>query len=251
MLAIKPHPLHKTGFNAKFSAQKDNKKKPMFEEKILSVKTAEPSFYSQVMLYFGFAILTSAAGTYVGFNYFAQIFLGNPMLMWVLFALELILVFTARMWSTKKPINYLLFAAFAFITGVTLVPLLASVILEFGGPDVIIKALTITTLMFTGTALFGWTTHRNLSGLGGFLFIALIGMIIVSLVGIFIPWNNNFEIIFSGIGVIVFSAYTMYDIQRMKMFPSDRAMDAALMLYLDIFNLFIFILRLISGTSRD
>jgi FtsH-binding integral membrane protein len=223
----------------------------MFEEKVLSVKSAEPSFYSQVMLYFGLAILTSAAGTYVGFNYFAQIFLSNPMLIWVLFALELILVFTARIWSTKKPINYLLFAAFAFITGVTLVPLLTGIILEFGGPAVIIKAFIITTLMFTGTALFGWVTNRNLSGLGGFLWIALIGMIIVSLVGVFIPWSNTFEIVFSGIGVIVFSAYTMYDIQKMKMFPSDRAIDAALMLYLDIFNLFIFILRLISGTSRD
>jgi FtsH-binding integral membrane protein len=221
------------------------------EEQKIGVTTFGTSFYSRVMFYFGLALLTSAAGTYAGFRYFAEIFMSNPFLIWVLFAAELILVFTARMWSTRKPINYFLFAAFAFITGITLVPLLASVILEFGGPDIIVKTLVATTLMFSGTALFGWVTHRNLSGLRGFLWTALIGMIVVSLIGIFVPWGNNFEIIFSGIGVILFGAYTMYDFQRLKIFPQDRALDAALMLYLDIFNMFVFILRLISGTHRN
>jgi modulator of FtsH protease len=222
----------------------------MFEQQQMAIRAAEPTFLSKVMFFFGLAILTSAFGTYAGFRYFAAIFISNPVLIWVLFAVELILVFTARMWSTRRPVNYFLFALFAFVTGVTLVPLLASVILEFGGPDIIVKALVATTLMFTGTAIFGWVTHKNLSGLGGFLWIALIGMIIVSLIGIFIPWNNTFEIVFSGIGVLLFGAYTMYDFQRLKIFPQDRALDAALMLYIDIFNLFIFILRLISGSNR-
>ncbi len=223
----------------------------MFEEQTMDMKVVPSSFYSRVMLYFGLAILTSAIGTYVGFRYLATIFISNPFLIWVLFGLELILVFTSRMWSTKRPVNYVLLAAFAFITGVTLVPLLLSVIIEFGGPDIIIKALGATAMMFAGTAIFGWVTHRNLSGLRGFLLMGLIGLIIVSLIGIFIPWGNNFEMIYSGIGVLIFSGYTMYDIQRLKMFPADRPLDAALMLYLDIFNLFVFILRLISGTSRD
>ncbi len=216
----------------------------------IAIKAAEPSFYSRVMFYFGLALLTSAAGTYVGFNYIIEIFVANPATIYILLALELVLIFTSRLWSTRKPINYLLFAAFAFITGITIVPLLASVILEFGGPDIIVKALIATTLMFTGTAVYGWVTHRNLSGLRGFLFTALIGMIIVSIIGIFIPWSNTFEMIFSGIGVIVFSGFTMYDIQKLKIFPQDRALDAALMLYLDIFNLFIYILRLMSGSRR-
>jgi modulator of FtsH protease len=224
---------------------------PMFEQQSIAVAKAEPTFLARVMFYFGLAILTSAAGTYVGFRYFAPIFIATPFLIWVLFAAELILVFTARIWSTKRPLNYMLFTAFAFITGITLVPLLASVIVEFGGIDIILKALLATTLMFTGTAVFGWVTHKDLSGMRGFLWVSLIGMIIVSLIGIFIPWNNTFELVFSGFGVIVFSAYTMYDIQNLKIYPSDRAMDAALKLYLDIFNLFIYILRLISGMNRN
>lgn len=223
----------------------------MIEEQKVVLRTFAPSFYSRVMFYFGLALLTSAAGTFAGFRFFAEIFLTNPILIYMLFAAELILVFTARIWSTRKPVNYLLFAAFAFITGVTLVPLLASVILEFGGPDIIVKTLVATTLMFSGAALFGWVTHRNLSGLRGFLWTALIGMIVVSVIGIFVPWGNTFEIVFSGIGVILFGAFTMYDFQQLKIFPQDRALDAAMMLYLDIFNLFIFILRLISGTHRN
>lgn len=212
--------------------------------------SASSSFFSQVMFFFGMAILSSAAGTYAGFQYLGPLFLANPMLMWGMFALELILVFTSKMWSTKRPINYILFAAFTFITGVTLVPLLASVMYEFGGPDLIVKAFLATTLMFTATAIIGWTTHRDLTGLGGFLLISLIGMIIVSIIGIFIPWSNTFEMVFAGIGVLVFSGYTMYDFQRLKILPQDRPIDAALNLYLDIFNLFIYILRLLSSLSR-
>lgn len=216
----------------------------------LAINAAEPTFFAKVMFFFGLAIFTSAAGAYVGFNYLFEMFIESPAIMYVLFAVELILVISARAWSTKRPINYVLFSAFAFITGVTIVPLLAGVIMEFGGPDIIIKALLATTLMFGGTAIFGWVTHRDLNGLGGFLFMALIGMIIVSLIGIFIPWNNTFEMVFAGFGVVVFGGYTMYDFQRLKTLPQDRALDAAMNLYLDIFNMFVYILRLMSGAGR-
>ncbi len=208
------------------------------------------SFYAKVMLFFGLALLISAAGTYTGFQYFSTLFITNPALMWLCFGVELILVFTSRIWSTKPPLSYILFALFAFTSGITIAPILAGVILEYGGPDLIIKALMATTLTFGAAATFGWVTHMNLSGLRGFLLTGLIGMIIVSVLGIFIPWGSNFEMIFSGFGIILFSGYAMYDIQQLKNFPTDRPIDAALRLYLDIFNLFLYILRLMSGSSR-
>lgn len=213
--------------------------------------TASSSFMAQVFFYFGLAILISAAGAFIGLNYLATFFLTNPILMYVFFALELILIFTSRMWSAKRPINYIFFGAFAFITGITIVPILALFIVEFQGIDLIVKALLATTLMFSATALVGWTTSWNLSGLRGFLIASLIGMIIVSIIGIFIPWGNNFEMFISGFGVILFAGYTMYDIQQIKNQPIGNPMDAALRLYLDIFNLFIFILRLMGAFSRD
>jgi FtsH-binding integral membrane protein len=123
--------------------------------------------------------------------------------------------------------------------------------MEFQGVTLIIKALVATTAMFSATALFGWVTQKDLSGLRGFLMISLIGIIVVSIIGIFIPWGNNFEMIFAGFGVILFSGYTMYDIQQIKSSPGLSPIDAALRLYLDIFNLFIFILRLMGAFARD
>lgn len=221
----------------------------MYTEQTAS-QPLQASFYSQVMMYFGLAILSSAFGTYIGFTYIAQMIFATPALMWVIIAAELALVLTSRWWSTKRPINYFLFALFTFITGVTIVPLLASIIYTYGGPDLIIKALVATTLMFGGTAIFGWVTKMDLSGMRGFLTLSIIGMIIVAIVGIFVPWSSTFEMIFAGFGIIIFSAYTMYDIQKLKTHPQDRALDAALNLYLDIFNLFIYILRLLSASRR-
>ena len=212
---------------------------------------AANGFMAKVIFCFGLAIMVSAAGTFTGFRFFGPLFLEHPALMWVFFAAELILVFSARVWSTRRPLNYFLFALFAFITGITITPLLAGVILEFGGPDLIVKALLATTMTFSAAAVIGWTTHRDLSGIRGLLLISLVGMIIVSLIGIFLPWSNNFEMVFSGIGVILFGAFAMYDIQRLKTYPADRYLDAALQLYLDIFNLFLYILRLISGIARS
>lgn len=221
-------------------------------QEAVAINPASTSYMSQVFMYFGLAIFTSAAGTYIGFEYLASFLLTNPMMMYLLFAVELVLIFTARFWSERKPLNYALFMAFAFITGVTLVPLLALFIVEFEGVGMILKALLATTLMFGGTAAFGWVTKKNLSGLGGFLWISLIGMIVVSIIGIFIPWGNNFEMFFSGFGVILFSGYTMYDIQQIKSAQGMmNPMDAALRLYLDIFNLFLFILRFMGAGSRD
>ena len=104
--------------------------------------------------------------------------------------------------------------------------------------------------MFGAAAIFGWTTKIDLSGLRGFLIIGLLGLIVVGILGLFIPWNNTAEMVYSGIGVLIFSGYTMYDFQKIKQFPEDAAIDAALALYLDIFNLFIMLLRLLSSLNR-
>lgn len=209
------------------------------------------SFYSKVFLCFGMAVAVSALGTYLGMTYLAKYFLSYPATSYILFAIELVLILTSRKWSQRQPLNYFLFAAFAFITGLTLVPIIAYLTVSAGGIALLVKALTATALMFGATAIFGATTHYNLQGLRGFLVMSLIGMIVVSIVGIFLPWGNTFEMIFSGFGVIIFSGFIMYDIQRLKNYPENMYIDAALQLYLDLFNLFIYILRLMTSFNRS
>ncbi len=212
----------------------------------------EPTFFGKVMTFFALAIMASVAGIYVTYTYLMGIFMSYPVLMYVLFIAELAIVFTSRTWSKKIPLNRILFAVFAFITGVTIAPLIGIVVASPGGVAILTKALLATGFMFTAVAIFGWTTRFNLSGLRGFLIMGLFGMIIVGVIGIFLPWSNMFELVFSGAGVLLFSGFTMYDFQKLKEFPEDRYIDAALMLYLDIFNLFLYILRFITALSgRD
>jgi len=221
------------------------------KEKAAPRTSLEPTFIGKVMSFFALALAVSVGGLYVSMQYFLPYFADMPYLMWIAFAVELGIIFTARMWSQKSPLNKLLFAAFAFITGATLAPLVAIVVATPGGLPMLIKALLATVCMFTAAALIGWTTRFNLQGMRGFLLLSLIGMIVISVIGIFFPWGNTFEVVFSGAGILLFSGFTMYDFQKLKSYPEDRYIDAALALYLDIFNLFIYILRFILAMSRD
>lgn len=213
-------------------------------------KNYSMTFFGKVMSFFTLAIVSSLAGTFVTYKFLLVYFITNPWLMWACFIAELILVFTSRLWSQKAPLNKLLFALFTFITGMTLAPLIALVAASPGGVTILMKALLATSFTFIAAAVFGWTTKFNLSGLRGFLLIGLLGMIITGVIGIFVPWGSTAEMIYSGIGVLLFTGYTMYDFQKLKAYPENMYVDAALQLYLDIFNLFIFILRLISSSRR-
>lgn len=212
----------------------------------------ETTFFGKVMIFFAAAILLSASGILIGMKYLMEIFMAKPFLMFGLFIVEIGLIWTSRSWSQKRPLNLLLFAAFAMISGLTAAPLIGIVASSPQGMVLLFKALASTGLMFTASAIVGVTTKRDLSSMGGFLLMTLIGMIVVGVVGIFVPWGSTFEMIFSGIGVVLFSAFTAYDFQKIKHFPENRYMEAAIHLYLDIFNLFLFILRMILALNgRD
>jgi FtsH-binding integral membrane protein len=111
--------------------------------------------------------------------------------------------------------------------------------------------------MFGALATYGTVTRRQLSGLGQFLFMGLIGLVIASIVGIF--WHNDgLQFVISFIGVIVFAGLTVYDAQRLKELAfatstgptSGTTIVGALALYLDFINLFLFLLRFL-GNRRD
>jgi len=208
-------------------------------------------FINKVFSIFGLALLVTGLGVWTGFQYMLPVFAANPLSMYALFGLELILIFTSRRWHTIEPLNKFLFALFAFSSGMTIVPLIANFALEFGSYDIIFNSLFSTTATFMAMALIGWTSKRSFVGLRGFLFMSLLGLLIVSIVGIFLPWGNTGEMLVSGFGVLIFAGYTMVDIQRLKHYQDDQYILAAMQLYLDIFNMFIFILRLTGALSRD
>ena len=123
----------------------------------------------------------------------------------------------------------------------------------------ITQAFFITAASFFGLSLFGYTTKRNLSGIGSFLIMGLIGLIVASIVNIFLA-SPALMFAISVIGVLIFAGLIAWDTQRLKAMYAATAGDSqamsvatsfgALSLYINVVNLFRFILMFV-GVSRD
>jgi FtsH-binding integral membrane protein len=141
----------------------------------------------------------------------------------------------------------MLFFVYAGLLGLSL----ASIFLVYTGTS-ITRVFFISAATFGALSLWGYTTKRDLSGVGSFLFMGLIGIIIASLVNIFLH-SSGLDWAISVIGVVVFAGLTGWDTQRIKEMydPMDdgtiggrKAVMGALSLYLDFINLFLMLLRL-------
>jgi FtsH-binding integral membrane protein len=177
----------------------------------------------------------------------------NAPLFWGLAIAQLgiVLLLSARVDRLAASTASLLFIAYSALTGVTI----SFVLLTFTGESVA-TTFFVTAGMFGALALYGTMTQRSLAGLGQFLFMGLMGVVLASLVGLF--WHSDaLQFVISFIGVIVFTGLTAYDAQRLKGMAlatagqtGSYAIVGALALYLDFINLFLFLLRFL-GHRRD
>lgn len=209
-------------------------------------RTVHTTAMGRTLMWFALAIAVSSLGAYFGLTAGISLFMHSPPIMFAVFLLELILVFTARWWSTHRPINYIAFALFAFITGIAIVPALLMAALK-GGIALIIRALLATAVTFIFAGIVAWKTEINMLKFSSLLFFALIGMLVVGVLSIFIPFGSTGEMIYSFFGVVIFAVYTIYDLQRLRYKIYANEVEIALNLYLDIFNLFLYILRFLSS----
>ncbi len=174
----------------------------------------------------------------------------NQGLFWGLVIAELALV-----WGISGMINRMsfitataLFALYSTLNGVTL-----SLILLVYTTESVVTTLFVTAAMFGSMALYGYTTKRDLSSWGSILMMALVGLIIASVVNIFLG-SSMMGFVISIIGVVLFVGLTAYDVHRIKAMFVDVYEDGedvkkasllgALSLYLDFVNLFLYLLRL-------
>ena len=173
----------------------------------------------------------------------------NSGLSWIIMLAPLGFVFylSARINKMSVSSAQITFWLFASIMGLSL----ASVFVQFTGTS-IARVFFITAGTFAAMSLYGYTTKRDLTKLGGFLFMGLIGIIIASIVNIFVQ-SGPMAFIISIIGVLVFVGLTAYDTQTIKNMyyagdsdsvGSKKALMGALRLYLDFINLFILLLQL-------
>jgi FtsH-binding integral membrane protein len=138
-----------------------------------------------------------------------------------------------------------LFALYSALNGATM-----SVILIAYTGESVATTFVVTAGMFGALALFGTTTKRSLDGVGQFVMMGLVGLVLASIVGMF--WHNDaLQFLISVVGVIVFTGLTAYDAQRLKAMAlalpegqaGSYAIVGALSLYLDFVNLFLMLLR--------
>lgn len=178
----------------------------------------------------------------------------NRVVFWGLMIAQLGIVFvlSARVQRLAASTASLLFIVYSALTGVTF----SFVLLVFTGASVA-TTFFVTAGMFGSLAAYGTLTRRSLAGLGQFLFMGLIGVVLASVVGMF--WHSDgLQFVVSFIGVIVFTGLAAYDAQRLKAMAlttpegqiGSYAIVGALALYLDFINLFLFLLRF-TGSRRE
>ncbi|HEY2917155.1 MAG TPA: Bax inhibitor-1/YccA family protein [Candidatus Limnocylindrales bacterium] len=144
-----------------------------------------------------------------------------------------------------------LFFVYAASMGLTLGIVITAYALANGSNASVVEAFLSAAGMFGAAALYGATTKRSLAGLGGILFMGVIGLVIAMVVNIFLA-SSGLDLIISIIGVVIFTALTAYDVQRIQVGQlvtwtgsvEKAAVLGALRLYLDFVNLFLFLLRL-------
>ncbi|GHU36138.1 membrane protein [Bacilli bacterium] len=231
----------------------------IFETNQHTGKFSLADFFARIYALVGMGIAVSAVVAFITLTMFADnisaILTGNTWLLFVLWILEMVLVVAlAPMARKNSPMALPAFIAFSALNGFTLTFTLAYFELSS-----IAIAFAITAGMFFALSIFGKTTKRDLSGMGKAMFAALIGIIIASVVNLFVG-SSGMDFMISILSVIVFSGLIAWDNQRIETLYHQNngnvtdgwAVSMALSLYLDFINLFISILRIFGiGGSKD
>ncbi len=185
----------------------------------------------------------------------AQIFQGGGILKYVLMfaplGFVLALSFGVARMSTATVQG--LYWAYAAVMGLSL----STIFLVYTGSS-IAQTFFATAAAFVGLSLYGYTTKRDLSAFGTFLIMGVVGLLVASLINMFLQ-SSALDLAISFIGVLLFAGLTAYDTQKIKsMYQYVRGSDmmgksvvmGALTLYLDFINMFLFLLRFM-GNSRN
>jgi len=195
-------------------------------------------------------LLASAASAFftLSFTPMRDLVWGSQFGVWIFLIAPLLLVFFAfpRVWNMSPAGGCLLFFFYALLNGVTL-----SVVFLAYDLGTITLAFLSAALMFGVMALYGAVTKADLSGVGSFLIMGLVGIIIASVVNFFLS-SSMLDTVISYGGIAIFLGLTAYDVQRInrmihehpELSSASVMVSGALHLYLDFINLFLFLLRL-------
>ncbi len=193
------------------------------------------------------AAVTQTSGGLVLTSFGQAIFHGPLMWLFILAPLGLVMLLSFGINRLSASAALTLFFVYAGVLGISL----ASIFLVYTGAS-ITRVFFISAATFGAMSLYGYTTQRDLTGVGSFMFMGLIGIVIAMLVNMFLH-STGLDWAISVLGVLIFVGLTAYDTQNIKEMysPMDdgtvagrKAVMGALRLYLDFINLFLMLLRL-------
>ncbi|MGB2553337.1 Bax inhibitor-1/YccA family protein [Campylobacter sp. MOP51] len=207
------------------------------------------TFIKQTYQLFAASLLAASVGAYVGLG-IAHIFIGNLPLFIGLVVVELGLLFGLMAAKRKAGLNLVLLFAFTFVSGLTLTPLLASVLAMPGGASIVAQAFTLTTVAFGALSVFAMNTKRDFTAMGKMLFITLIVVIVAAIMNLFFK-SPIFQLVISSVSAILFSAYILYDTQNIIRGNYETPIEGAVALYLDFVNLFTSLLQILGILNRE
>lgn len=218
----------------------------------LSLATAFPVLMRKVYIWMTLALIITGITAYgvATSPGLLMALVANQGLLWGLVIVDFVIVIalTAAINSLSLAMATLMFVLYSVLTGA----MLSSIFVVYTMTS-IANVFFITAGTFAAMAVVGYTTKKDLSSMGRILLMALIGLIIASIVNIFIK-SSGFDLIISYVGVLIFVGLTAYDTQKIKqmlMMAEDTgetmqkvALLGALSLYLDFLNLFLYLLRI-------
>jgi len=139
---------------------------------------------------------------------------------------------------------------FTFVTGLAISPIV-NILTATGNADILLQALGVTAGITVALSAYALTTRRDFSGLAPYLFVAVIGLIIVSLLNLFFH-SALLQSVIMYAGVLIFSFYLIFDVQKTKKFENTvgNAIAITISVYLDILNLFLYILQILMSFQR-
>ena len=181
----------------------------------------------------------------------AYVFASGP-LMWIvsLAPLGFILAMSFGLHKMSYGTLQVVFWAFATVMGLSM----STIFLVFTGESIAVTFFA-TAAAFAGLSLWGYTTKKDLSGFGSFLIMGVIGLIVASLINLFLQ-SGPMAFVISGLGVLIFAGLTAYDTQRLKNdyqylrgteFMGKAVIMGATSLYLDFVNMFMFLLQFLGS----
>jgi modulator of FtsH protease len=202
--------------------------------------TQASGLISKVMGLLAVSFLSATVGTFIGMflglgvgGYFMVVIAG------------FIVLFALRFMIQKPGINLFLLYLFTFLEGMSLAPIVSYYTAT--SPYILSQAFLITAIVALGLSVYAWTTKRDFTRIGDYLFVGLILLLVVSIIGLFFH-SSLVVLVISFFGVAIFSGYVLYYVQRARTMADTmpNAIGLTVSLFITLLNLFLYILQILA-----